>query len=616
MQQVVEAFEIPAGFEAYQDGIVAVPPALQDTGAPSIDALCPPSRKASCRVITPTPVWIRALGVVEDSEETLVQLAFRDGTTEDVRTIWCDRWQIAAKTPLVRLAAEGLPVTDASAAPLSAFLMTGLVQCASSLPRVLFRSRVGRVDRPDASGWLWGSSFIGSGARAVDPRIATPFTAGLHESIGPHSDRAAAMDEWLAMQNIIQSVGPGARWLSAVPFAAPLLALLNQRTFIVHHYGPSAGKTAVARFAQSAWGDPHALTLPCAGIKRSLMNVFSEVSDFPVFFDNAAGLDLDIAAVVSDLTAERARLRKPTSGTNKLAATWRTIIRFTGDTALVGKNGRSDLGGQSGRVIQLGMPVLENEEALVLNRWLDRKVYGLAGPDFLRGLLTQDVGHLSSLFDSARLAVAQKLSSELQAHAPHYAVVALAQALCSHIFTGADLPLALTAAISDAVAVVQLAADAAIADCPEAHALQLLHDHLHQHRRLWISTSDRFQWEQLKKGSYRNLVGVITPDEVWLIQRAANEILRQAGVDTLTVWRRLDALKLLVKQHSQEGLSSSRVIGGFSTRCYVLRRVPGAIANPFAKILDTVAESSVAPDDGIPLPDAILSELENLTGDN
>lgn len=616
MLQNVEAFLVPPGFEAYKDCLVSVPPALQGTGAPDADALCPPSRKSSCQTIAPSPIWIRALGVIEDTEETLVQLAFRDGMSEDIRTIWCDRWQIAAKSPLVRLASEGLPVTDATAGPLSVYLMTGLVQCAGSLPRHVFRSRVGAVPTtPDTAGWILGREFIGLGNHALDPRISTPITEGLRPSA------AGSLDAWLEKAQEVSAYGATARWLIYSTFAAPLLNLLNQHTFIIHHYGPGSGKTGLARMAQTAWGDYRALSLPVVSPKKSLAEVFHEVSDLPILFDNITASDLDIATTVADLTSERGRPRaKNSGGKNRLSAPWRTVIRFTGEAPLLGKNGKSDLGGQWSRVLQISLPAMSADQALSLHRWLDRGIFGHAGPAFLRALTgyalrpgSTGLEQMEDLREAAAATLSGALPTGQRALAPHYAMVAVAQALATHFFFGKDLPMALAEAVGDGVELIALTADAAAQDCAEAKALQVLHDHMHQHRRLWIDTTDSFQWEQLKRGSYRNLVGVITPDEVWLIQRAANDIVRQAGLDPQTLWKGLASMNLLQVQPSQSGYASVRVIGGFSTRCYVLRRALGPVVNPFSDVRKTEDASA---EDGVPLPPSILSQLEKMQSDN
>lgn len=595
--QRIGEFEVPYGYEIWGDGIYYAEEASTDGGAPNLQSTPTGARRAVLKIVAHEPVWIRRFGRTLDTSEQLVELAFRDAFTHDVQTEWVNRLQLASKQMLVKLSRLGVPVNDGNINHMLHYLDAALHTNGTRLEVVLVAARNGayQVDflvedeeaqetvKRSGYGWLVGDRWIGPETTRVvaDPR-------NMHASAQGYTI-SGSEEEWFAHFKQVCEIGPIARWLTYSTFAAPLLRFVRQRTFIIHHWGESGGgKTSLAKFAMSAWGDPARLTQSFNRTQLSFIELFRHIDDLPVTFDElqASGMK-DHAPLIYALCLEQGRGRaSPDGRLQEQVASWRSVVRMTGEEPIIGKGGMVDLGGQANRVVQIGTPVLTSEQAGNTHRWLEGRHFGWGGLRFLEGLqhlMSYPDGEqaLQDKFEEFRLEIFGALSESVHSRVLHLTIVALATYLANRWFFDEDPAFAKQSAIADAIAVGKSIASEEVRETLAEQALQLFRDHFVSHRGTWYDLSDVSQQDLLARGEYRQLTGVLAPTEVWLVQKEANALLNKAGLPTRRVWadlHRLGILRAYVKQkndgessiHKQFGVA--RKFGKFHSKVYVMNR--------------------------------------------
>ncbi|MDF1527393.1 MAG: DUF927 domain-containing protein [bacterium] len=144
--------------------------------------------------------------------------------------------------------------------------------------------------------------------------------------------------------------------------AAPLLKLVNQKSFVVHDYGDSStGKTKTSELAMSIWGDPGKLIMSGFGTavgKERLATIFT---DLPIFIDETSTTNEDDTKNFIYLIAnETGKLRGLKEGGLQDTANWKTIAFTTGEEPLINDNSFT---GMAMRTIELfgGLGVYDKE---------------------------------------------------------------------------------------------------------------------------------------------------------------------------------------------------------------------------------------------------------------
>jgi hypothetical protein len=440
----------------------------------------------------------------------------------------------------------------------------------------------GQTEKQNGYGWLVGDRWIGPlNTRVVaDPR-------NMHTSAQGYTV-SGSEEEWFAHFKQICGISPIARWLTYSTFGAPLLRFVRQRTFIVHHWGESGGgKTALAKFAMSAWGDPSRLTQSFNRTQLSFVELFRHIDDLPLTFDElqASGMK-DHATLIYALCLEQGRGRaSPDGRLQEQIASWRSVVRMTGEEPIIGKGGMVDLGGQANRVVQIGTPVLTQEQGSATHRWLEGRHFGWGGLRFLQGLqqlmeFPDGEQALQEKFDEFRSEIFGQLSESVHSRVLHLSIVALATYLANRWFFDMDPAEAKAGAIADAISVGKTIAQEEIRETLAEQALQLFRDHFASHRGTWYDLSDPQQQDLLATGNYRQLTGVLAPNEIWLIQKEANMLLNKAGFPQRRVWADLHRLGILhvyskskeEEESVQKQFGVPRKFGKFHAKVYVLHR--------------------------------------------
>lgn len=534
--QRIDAAAIAYGYEVWADGVFQ-----QDEGAADLSASAAPSRylpgpaRQSREQITTRPLWISGLGHTIDTDEPLVQLSY--GTIDGrIAQVWLARGAVTEHHLLQKLGGLGLPIDSLNVKKVLVYLRDTEALNSKALPHLLVGHRTGPYTLPGGSrGWLLGQRWIGPSQTQIhpDPRENTRYMAAFQ----PKGNRTYWYDWWRYLYNHRWVT----RWLIATSFAAPLLRLLNARTFFVHHWGDSSsGKTAILSFGQSVWGNSEMLYSSMNSTEIALTEIFQHVTDIPVAYDEKQVATIDTAQMIYAVCLPTGRERGAKDGGLRTdRQSWLTIARTTGEVPLVGK---SDVGGQSNRVLQVHSPAFDTQPEGERIYAVIREHHGFAGPEFL--------GHLAKLIETPEgLAWLREFQQHMRAeiakrverdgnHTVYVAVIATAQALSAHWLLGIPLQAAITTAIEDAVvAFKQTAPESRL---PYAdRALLLLRDHWLANPMQYGNAMDDQLRDRLVQADLRmvRLVGVASAHGMAYIPTEADRILREAHFSTERVWR-------------------------------------------------------------------------------
>lgn len=577
--QIVGETQLPYGYEAWDDGLFMVHTAPDGDSAvtyePSIARTVPSMRRAQLKFVCAKPIWPVRFGRDMVTGKELVELASKDLQHNRLISAWVPRASLADRHKIVSLVERGFMATTNNAQALVAYFERVLKLNGQTLPWVSVARRAGAIEIPQRGfGWLVGETWIGPEGTDVvpDPLSQAEFGAGF--------GTAGSETAWFEKFDEICQVNAVCRWLTFSSFAAPLLRFIRRRTFLIHHWGQSGkGKTALAKFGSSVWGDAHKLTEHFNRTEKSFTEMFEYLSDLPLTFDELqASTNDDHASVIYHICLEKGRRRATKSGgIQHSAEDWRSVVRMTGEEPIIGK-GKLNLGGQTNRVIQINAPGLAGAKAGALHRWLENGHFGWGGYRFLeqlRDFLQQEGAkdQLRSSYAAMRAAIERDPDLDILAdRTGHLAVVALAQYLVLRWLFGTDKAAAQKVALDDAAYVARLLVEDQRQNPGTAEqALQLLRDHADSQAHLWFDSSIEAELKAIMGRSYGKMFGVLRPglNEVWLIQGEANRLLQRHGLPPRTVWADLRQAGIL-RSRDGEHLAAVRKLGRFRNRVYVL----------------------------------------------
>ena len=398
-QQSINGCLIHPKYEVWADGVYK---RLKRSGTeenplpiPDVNKPCPTNYKWSGHLaeICDRPCYVSSLGERTSNGAIVIGLTFRsfDGTTRVWKTIWADNYQLSSSKEVLELARSFFPVRSANQNQMSEYL----TDCVSAnLGLMQTRDVVARTGwhrlRDGSQGWLIGKRWVGRGSVSICPDTANPFTSALTTGTG-------SLEEWVTTTRALWETDDSwiIRWMLGVACASPLLRLVKERTFFVHHYTQSGGgKTTLAQLGQAIWAHPKGFG---GALNQetdvTLLETFKYVSDVPVLYDELQGLNknISLADIIMRITTEKHKQRGKQSGglqESSQEQPWRTIVRTTGEETLVGSQGMVDLGGQGNRVIEVNHPGIPKEKGMwIFKNLLERpKHYGFAGLKYLQHL--------------------------------------------------------------------------------------------------------------------------------------------------------------------------------------------------------------------------------------
>lgn len=388
---------MPPGWRITQDGIYSI---NDKTGLP----------ERVCR----TPILLNSRLKSLDTGEEKIEIAFfRDGSWQKEIV---QRSTIFQSRTITQLADIGITVTSENAKHLVRFLGALETENIDILP---LKKSVSQL------GW-YGKYFI--------PFINDDYVLDIDKNSQKWVNAYSIQGD---LENWIKCISPYRsndifRFILASSFAAPLLKLLNHRTFFVHNWGDSrGGKTAALKAALSVWGDPEELMTSFNATKVGLERMAGFFNDLPLGIDEkqVAGSKQDfIEQLVYMLSTGSSKLRGTKSGGIQSMKSWRTIVLTTGEEPLTTMTSQT---GIATRTLEINGAPFENENDARKMHEITSEYYGTAGPEFLRHLIKSDIAELKNKYKEIQDKLTAQYPDKLGSHISAVALVILADELIS-----------------------------------------------------------------------------------------------------------------------------------------------------------------------------------------
>jgi len=321
----------------------------------------------------PVPVILtERLRNIETSQERMTLGYYRDNSWHYITT---DRATIFSHTAIVQLANKGLPVNSVTAKDLVRYLADLERENLNQFPT---RRAVQHM------GWCSGKTFF--------PGAENNLILDLDDtsqSVANHYHPQGDLAEWIEIVKPIREY-PVARFIMAAGFASPLLELIGERVFVIHTWGPSrGGKTAAMKAALSIWGNPEGIMSSFNATKVGLERTAALYSDLPLGIDERQIVGTDqrkIEEIIYTLSMGKSKARGTKTGGLQAFSTWRSIIMMNGEHPIT--NVSSSAGVKTRSLELYGTVIPDEEYAAQLHRRLN-KVFGIAGPAFIRRVITE-----------------------------------------------------------------------------------------------------------------------------------------------------------------------------------------------------------------------------------
>lgn len=331
--------------------------------------------------VSGTPAVITRILKNIDSEEQKVELVFR---SSGKRGFWhsmiVPRSTVFTTKNIVSLTDRGLSVTSETAKMLVSFLDKQL-QENPELPQTETISRFG---------------WVTDDFKAFVPYAADNYEEDFSDVGGDHLMKGyrikGSLESWVQRVGNVCKSYPMVRAQLAAGFAAPLMALINQRVFLVHVWGPSGGgKTAGGFAAMSIWGEPESLKVSFNATRVGLEQTAALYTDLPMLIDERqaaaggkSGSDY-VKTLVYMLGLGKTKARGIRGGGLQKSKTWRTVAITTGEHPITDFSIEE---GVKNRMLELyGKPFQEDQSvaASLYNATAD--CHGSAGQIYIRGLI-------------------------------------------------------------------------------------------------------------------------------------------------------------------------------------------------------------------------------------
>lgn len=330
-----------------------------------------------------TPIWIeRKLKSLEDGTEKL-EIGWRsDG---ECRAKVIPREWLAASQSIVQLSKWGIFVTSNNAKLLIDYIYEAENTNRDLIPMVRCTEKLG---------WVSNSAFLPT----HPDRYEIAPTAGFANILTGYT-KAGLFDGWMRVVEIVRlNKRPTMRLFFAGAFAAPLLRILNERTFLLHLWGESeAGKTAVGYATLSVWGDPERLRRHFNSTRVAMEKVAGFTNDLPLFVDEKqASMDSRASDSIAYMLAlSKGRGRGSKDGSVQEEVEWVNVVLTTGEERLTSDRSKQ---GVFTRIIDLECPNQGPEQTKELKEIYEitKEHYGHAGEVFIEKLIQSDWKELQS----------------------------------------------------------------------------------------------------------------------------------------------------------------------------------------------------------------------------
>lgn len=168
---------------------------------------------------------------------------------------------------------------------------------------------------------------------------------------------------------------------------APILKILNLKSFILHDYGEtSTGKTKTSEVGMSIYGDPKQLLMTAFGTSVGKEQLATLFTDLPIFIDETqVSSEDDNRVFIYMIANETGKIRGLKEGGLKDIANWKTIAFTTGEAPLTTNKSFT---GMNIRVIELygGLGTHDKEAVDEFNIGV-QNCYGVIAPYIIQEIL-------------------------------------------------------------------------------------------------------------------------------------------------------------------------------------------------------------------------------------
>jgi len=365
-----------------------------------------------------TPIWIeRRLKSLEDGTEKL-ELGWKDDGEDRTRVI--PREMLAATQPIVQLSKWGIFVTSNNAKMLIDYIYEAENTNRDLIPTVRCTEKLG---------WVSTTAFLPT---HPDKYEIAPLPGFLGILSG--YTKSGVFEGWEEAARIVRNRDrPAMRLFFAGAFAAPLLRMLGERTFLLHLWGESeAGKTAVGYAALSVWGDPERLRRHFNSTRVAMERVAGFTNDLPLFVDEKqASTDPRVADSIAYMLAlSKGKGRGAKDGAMQEEIEWVNVVLTTGEERLTGDKSKQ---GVFTRVIDLECPSQGPEQTKEAKRIYEitKEHYGHAGEVFISKLIEEDWKDLKAKHEEMVSSLEQEVEGAVSTHVGALAALLMADYLSS-----------------------------------------------------------------------------------------------------------------------------------------------------------------------------------------
>lgn len=379
-------------------------------------------------VLCATPILLRSQLRNVETNEQLLEIVFRPAHTSCWKSLVVPSATLFKAQGLTKLANYGISVGSANAVDLARFL------------RKLYEENMFYIPMKKAMshmGW-WETNFV-PGAEG-DLTVIPPH--GTERLVDAYS-QSGSLEEWVGGIETYREV-PIFRFLLSASFAAPLLHVLRQPTFIIHSCGRTrSGKTAAVEAALSVWGFPGELLTSFYTTKIGLTRLLMFHHNLPVGVDErktlGAGDKVLFAIIMLMLSEQIIEHRSNSAGDMQSQRRWNTIIFTTGEDPIV--EAISKFGNTGSRIIEInGSPCKSEMDASDLYDFIGKQ-YGTAGQVYIKKLvelIQDDPKFINNQYkDFKKQLFAEFFSTEVSSQIPYIATVAVGDFLSSQWIFGA-----------------------------------------------------------------------------------------------------------------------------------------------------------------------------------
>ena len=365
-----------------------------------------------------TPLWIeRKLKSMEDGTEKL-ELGWKDDGEDRTRII--PREWLAASQSIIQLSKWGIFVTSNNAKMLIDYIYEAENTNRDLIPTVRCTEKLG---------WVSTTAFLPT---HPDKYEIAPLPGFLGILSG--YTKSGVFEGWEEAARIVRdSNRPAMRLYFAGAFAAPLLRILGERTFLLHLWGESeAGKTAVGYAALSVWGDPERLRRHFNSTRVAMERVAGFTNDLPLFVDEKqASTDPRVADSIAYMLAlSKGKGRGAKDGAMQEEIEWVNVVLTTGEERLTGDKSKQ---GVFTRVIDLECPSQGPEQTKEAKRIYEitKEHYGHAGEVFIGKLIEEDWKDLKAKHEEMVGSLEQEAEGAVSTHVGALAALLMADYLSS-----------------------------------------------------------------------------------------------------------------------------------------------------------------------------------------